>query len=237
MESPYLDCIALFGVGGAHPGGLQLTKKILTKEKIRETTAILDVGCGTGQTSAYIAKQYGCNVTALDCDKIMLEKAKQRFESLRLPIDVRKGSAESLPFDDGSFDIVLSESVTAFTDVSRTVPEFRRVLKKDGVMLAIEAVIEKSVSEEELAPFLHFYGMSGLLTEHEWLNLFQKANFKNINVERYKVQIDEQDVDNAADFSLSEDIGSESYEALEKHFHYSMFYKDILGYRVFRCSC
>jgi ubiquinone/menaquinone biosynthesis C-methylase UbiE len=166
----------------------------------------------------------------------MVEKAKQRFESLSLPIEVKQGNAESLPFSDGSFDIVISESVTAFTDISRTIPEFRRVLKKDGVLLAIEMVLEKSVSEEELAPFLHFYGVSQLLTEQEWINLFQKADFKNISAERYKLQFDEQDIDNAADFSLSEGIDSKSFEAMEKHFHYSSVYKDILGFRIFRCS-
>ena len=236
LESPYLDCIALFGVGGAHPGGLQLTKHLLSKEKIAETTAILDVGCGTGQTSAYMAGQYGCNVIALDCSEIMLDKAKQRFDSLDLPVEVRQGSAENLPFKDGSFDFVLSESVTAFTDLSRTIPEFRRVLKKDGVLLAIEMVLEKTVSEEELTPFLDFYGLSQLLTEEEWYDLFQKENFKNISVERYKLEFDEQDVENSADFSLSVDIDMNSYEALEKHFHFSEVYKDILGFRIFRCG-
>ncbi|WP_256241661.1 class I SAM-dependent methyltransferase [Bacillus sp. V3B] len=81
MEYTYLDCLALLRVGGAHPGGLQLTKHILSREKIDETTKILDVGCGTGQTSAYIAEQYRCYVTSLDCNKIMLDKANQRFQS------------------------------------------------------------------------------------------------------------------------------------------------------------
>ena len=38
MEITYLDCLALFGIGGAHPGGLQLTKEILSREKIKEKT-------------------------------------------------------------------------------------------------------------------------------------------------------------------------------------------------------
>ena len=43
MEFTYLDCLALFGIGGAHPGGLLLTKEILSREKINEKTIILDV--------------------------------------------------------------------------------------------------------------------------------------------------------------------------------------------------
>ena len=235
LNYTYLDCLAVFGVGGAHPGGLQLTKELLSREKIDETKSILDAGCGTGQTSAYIAKQYRCNVTSLDCNKMMLDKAKQRFSSLHLPIEVKQGSTENLPFDEDVFDMILSESVISFTDVSLTIPEFKRVLKPNGVLLAIEMVLEKSLSEEELKPIVNFYGVSQLLTEKEWYNFFERASFKQISVEKFKLQVDENDVQNATDFSLSENIDDKLSEIFEKHMHFTTVYKDILGFRLFRC--
>ena len=81
MELNYLNCLALIGIGGVHPGGLQLTKEILSREKINEKTIILDVGCGTGQTSAYMAEKYKCKIIGLDNNEMMLEKAKKRFQS------------------------------------------------------------------------------------------------------------------------------------------------------------
>jgi ubiquinone/menaquinone biosynthesis C-methylase UbiE len=235
LNYTYLDCLAIFGVGGAHPGGLQLTKELLSREKIDETKSILDAGCGTGQTSAYIAEQYRCNVTSLDCNKIMLDKARQRFSSLHLPIEVKQGSTENLPFDEGLFDIILSESVISFTDVSLTIPEFKRVLKSNGVLLAIEMVLEKSLSEEELKPIVDFYGVSQLLTENEWYNLFQRASFKQVSLEKFKLQFDENDVQNVTDFSLSENIDDKFFEILEKHVNFTTVYKEILGFRLFRC--
>lgn len=235
MNYSYTDCLAIFGVGGAHPGGLQLTKELLSREKIDETTSILDAGCGTGQTSAYIAEQYRSKVTSLDSNKIMLDKARQRFLSLNLPIEVKQGSTENLPFSEGIFDLILSESVISFTDVSLTIPEFRRVLKPNGVLLAIEMVLEKSLSEEELKTIINFYGVSQILTENEWKNLFQKAKFTQVSVERFNLQIDENNVQNATDFSLSENIDDEFFEILEKHLHFNTVYKDILGFRLFRC--
>jgi ubiquinone/menaquinone biosynthesis C-methylase UbiE len=235
MNYTYLDCLAVFGVGGAHPGGLQLTKELLSREKIDETKSILDAGCGTGQTSAYIAEQYRCHVTSLDCNKMMLDKAKQRFLSLHLPIEVKHGNTENLPFDDSEFDMILSESVISFTDVSLTIPEFKRVLKPNGVLLAIEMVLEKSLSEEELEPIVHFYGVSQLLSEKEWVNFFERARFKQISVEKFKLQVDENDVQNATDFSLSENIDDKFSEIFEKHMHFTTVYKDILGFRLFRC--
>jgi len=235
LDYTYLDFLATFGVGGAHPGGLQLTKELLSREKIDETTSILDAGCGTGQTSAYMAEQYRCNVTSLDCNKIMLDKAKQRFLPLHLPIEVKQGSTESLPFDEGVFDMILSESVISFTDVSLTIPEFKRVLKPNGVLLAIEMVLEKSLSEEELKPIINFYGVSQLLTEKEWYNYFERASFKQISAEKFKLQVDENDIQNATDFSLSENIDDKLSEIFEKHMHFTTIYKDILGFRLFRC--
>ncbi|MFS0645819.1 class I SAM-dependent methyltransferase [Siminovitchia sp. 179-K 8D1 HS] len=235
MESTYLNCLALFGVGGAHPGGLQLTKNILSKEKIDDTMKILDVGCGTGQTSAYLSKEYGCQVTALDCHKIMLEKAKERFRLMQLPIDTVYGNAENLPFEDGSFDMVLSESVTAFTHISQSIPEFKRVLKPNGTLLAIEMTRENPVTEAELAQIIRFYGVKQLLSEPEWCAHFQRAGFNHVHSEIFKLQTDAMNMYNAVDFSMSKDIDDSYFQILNEHQYLSMIYQDKIGCRIFRC--
>jgi ubiquinone/menaquinone biosynthesis C-methylase UbiE len=236
LEYTYLDSLALFGVGGAHPGGLQLTKNNLSRENIDCTTSILDVGCGTGQTSAFIAEKYRCKVTSLDSNKIMLEKANQRFQFLQLPIDVRHGTTENLPFEDGVFDLILSESVTAFTDVSKSIPEYRRVLKPSGVLLAIEMVLNNPISNEKLTPLLDFYGISKIYTEEEWYNCFKRGSFKNISIKKFELPYDELTVQNAADYAPSSNIDAKLLGILGNHLNYAQIYKDILGYRIFRCS-
>jgi ubiquinone/menaquinone biosynthesis C-methylase UbiE len=235
LNFTYLDCLALFGVGGAHPGGLQLTKSILSKEYIDQEKSILDVGCGTGQTSAYIAEKYQCFVTSLDSNNIMLAKAKKRFLSLNLPINIICGNVEKLPFNDRLFDFILSESVTSFTDVSLTIQEFKRVLKPNGVLLAIEMVLEDSLSKEQFKTIVEFYGVSQLLTKFEWYNLFQKAGFKEISIEKFEQQFDENDIDTAADFLLSENIDDKLLKILEKHEYLIRSYNNKLGFYIFRC--
>jgi len=235
VEYTYLDCLAFFGVGGAHPGGLQLTKEILAREKINENSIILDVGCGTGQTSAYMAEKYNCKITCLDNNEMMLEKAKKRFQMKNLPIETRLGSVESLPFGEKSFDLILSESVAAFTDVSQTLPELRRVLKPNGVLLAIEMVLEEPLPQEELIPIIEFYEIPRILTESEWNSLFQKANFKQIKIEKCNLSIDEPEIENATDFSISEQLDDQLYDILDQHEQLTKRYQNILGFRVFRC--
>ncbi|MFP7476967.1 class I SAM-dependent methyltransferase [Terribacillus saccharophilus] len=236
MKYTYLDCLALFGVGGAHPGGLQLTKKILAEEKINKETTLLDAGCGTGQTAAYLQQHYGCSVSALDNNSTMVDKAHQRFSSLGLPIDTKVGDIENPPYPDKQFDIVLSESVISFTRVSATIPEIKRVLKQNGRLFAIETVLEQPLSEEERSHIVDFYRFPQLFTEEEWLTAFRDAGFQRIDVTKYQpglVKVDEQ---HAADYSLSETIDDGLLEILEEHEEIMQQHKENLGFRIFRCS-
>ncbi|WP_231514780.1 class I SAM-dependent methyltransferase [Oceanobacillus salinisoli] len=236
MQKTYLDCLAELGVGGAHPGGLKLTKKMLKPEVINESTKVLDAGCGTGQTAANIVQLYGCTVTALDYNKMMVKKARSRFDALGLQTDVIHGNTENLPFNNKVYDIILSESVIAFSDVTKTIHEFSRVLKETGVLLAIEMVLEKDIPEEELSMLSEFYSISRFRTTGEWMREFKDAGFNRIEVEKYEPKFDAHDVENAPDFSLSEEMDDQLFDILEQHEQYMKKYKDTLDFRIFRCS-
>ncbi|MFS0774898.1 methyltransferase domain-containing protein [Neobacillus sp. 3P2-tot-E-2] len=88
----YLDFLSKFGVSGAHPGGIKLTEEIFENEKINKFSHILDVGCGTGQTAAYLAARYGAKVTGMDINPIMVGKAKNRMINYQLPVEIIQGS-------------------------------------------------------------------------------------------------------------------------------------------------
>lgn len=76
--SRYLEMLSLFGVAGAHPGGLAFQKRSC-KGCALPDQPILDAGCGTGQTAAYLGHLL-YPVTVVDKDPIMLEKAKKICE-------------------------------------------------------------------------------------------------------------------------------------------------------------
>ena len=79
MSNAYIDILAYFGIGGAHPGGFNLTQSILDAENIPPTQSVLDIGCGTGQTAAFLAERFNCQVTAIDKHPVMVQKARIRF--------------------------------------------------------------------------------------------------------------------------------------------------------------
>src|SRR5215831_13827969 len=68
---------------------------------------LLDVGCGSGQL-ALIAAREGVRVTGVDIAENLIERARIRATADNLPARFEVADAESLPFSDGSFDVVVS---------------------------------------------------------------------------------------------------------------------------------
>lgn len=236
----YMDMLALLGVGGAHPGGLHLTKQLLEKEEINSDTSILDIGCGTGQTSAYLYCRYGCEITACDINATMVQKANKRFEQLKLPCKATIEDIENLSFDNESFDIILLESVVSFTNLSSSLKECKRVLKKGGIILAIETVKEPQMTEQDERLVSEFYHFQSIPNELEWVEYWKKAGFSTVVSRReYKVEVEgedeEQNIDFGTEFDLSDEIPSNVYDLLDDHERLTKKYQNLLGFRIFRC--
>lgn len=95
---------------------------------------VLDAGCGPGSTLNVLARK-GYRVTGLDRSGKMLELASRQLAGLD-NWDLVEGDIEALPFDDNSFDIVLSAGVIEYLESDEKVLlEFKRVLKNDGLLL------------------------------------------------------------------------------------------------------
>jgi ubiquinone/menaquinone biosynthesis C-methylase UbiE len=93
---------------------------------------VLDVGCGDGLLSVRLARE-GAQVTGLDSDPRMLESARRRAGSARVRPTFVDGSAEALPFPDGSFDIALAITVLCLlSEPKKAFREMARVLRPGG---------------------------------------------------------------------------------------------------------
>ncbi len=95
---------------------------------VRAGDAALDVGCGPGGLVAELARRLGPESVA------GVEPSAPFLEACRAAVpgaDVRQAGAESLPFDDGTYDVVLSQLVVNFmTDPDRGIAEMRRVSRR-----------------------------------------------------------------------------------------------------------
>jgi SAM-dependent methyltransferase len=93
---------------------------------------VLEIGCGTGVHTKLLA-QSGAHVAAVDLTPTAVELTTRRLELAGLSADVREADAESLPFDDASFDFVWSWGVIHHSsDTNRVIAEIARVLRPSG---------------------------------------------------------------------------------------------------------
>ena len=93
---------------------------------------VLEIGIGTGHSFAYYPAD--ADVIATEPDPHMLKRAERRLAELgKTNIELRQVPAEELPFDDASFDHVVSTLVLcSVDDQARALAEARRVLKAGG---------------------------------------------------------------------------------------------------------
>ncbi|MEU5827832.1 class I SAM-dependent methyltransferase [Micromonospora tulbaghiae] len=94
----------------------------------------LDVGCGTGALTAELAARLGpAAVSAVDPSAPFVAAARERLPE----VDIRRASAELLPFPDGGFDVTLAQLVVHFmTDPVAGLREMARVTRPGGVVAA-----------------------------------------------------------------------------------------------------
>jgi SAM-dependent methyltransferase len=98
---------------------------------------VLEVGCGPGRLSIRLARQHGLDVTGLDLDPAMIERAQANADrpengDKRRP-SFLVGDVASLAFPDGSFDLVVSTlSMHHWADPTAGLAEIGRVLRPGG---------------------------------------------------------------------------------------------------------
>lgn len=99
---------------------------------VRSGARVLDVAAGNGNVSLAAARR-ACDVISTDYVPELLERAKDRAAADRLPIRFQQADAEALPFEDNSFDYVVSTFGVMFApDQERAAAELLRVCRSGG---------------------------------------------------------------------------------------------------------
>jgi ubiquinone/menaquinone biosynthesis C-methylase UbiE len=93
---------------------------------------VLDVGCGTGALTAWLAERFGPKgVAGVDPNEPFLAACRARVPGA----DLRVGTGEALPFRDGTFQAALAQLVLGFAkDAPRVAAEMRRVVRPGGIV-------------------------------------------------------------------------------------------------------
>ena len=101
---------------------------------VRGGARALDVGCGPGALTSELVTRVGASsVAAVDPSEPFVDAARARNPG----VDVRRASAERMPFPDGAFDVALAQLVVhLMSDPVAGLAEMARVTRRDGVLAA-----------------------------------------------------------------------------------------------------
>lgn len=163
------------------------TRETLLRLPMRPNVRLLDVGCGTGELLSRIAVAHPDAVLAgIDPVPAMLEVAKGKFSG---NAELRIGYANALPWEDGSFDVVVSCNVFHYiTHPPEALREIGRVLRPGGA-LVITDWCDDYWACRLCNIYLRMTNRAYFKTyrRQECLDLLSAAGYADPSIERYKI--------------------------------------------------
>jgi len=189
-EISYFELQAYVGTT-KHMGGFETTKELIELCHVDGDTYVLDAGCGAGATASYLAKAYGCRVVGVDLREAMvtLSTERARKQGVIDHVEFRVADAQELPFDDGTFDVILCESVATFIeDKQRVVEELARVVKQGGYVGLNEEIWLKPPTPEVADHVKRMWPVKpNVPTAGGWEALLKNAGLQDVFIKAYKV--------------------------------------------------
>jgi ubiquinone/menaquinone biosynthesis C-methylase UbiE len=177
-----------------HPGGLELTLHLGTLMELRKGDRVLDVACGRGNSSVHLAESFGCHVIGLDYgqENIVAAESLAAERQVAHLTEFRQGDAEQLPFDDETFDAVISEcSFCTFPSKHLAAAEMARVLKSSststvypGGRLGLTDITISAPLPEDIQSLLAWVAcIAGASPPEQYMATLQEAGFIEFAIE------------------------------------------------------
>lgn len=172
--SEYWDGDRRFGYGGYRYDGrwAPVARELASHYGLTTGSRVLDVGCGKGfllyELQAHVP---GLEIQGIDISRYAIENAKAEVSGC-----LAMGRAQELPFEDASFDLVISITTLHnlyIYDLAKALREIQRV-RRGGAYI----VVESYRTEEEKANLLHWQlTCECFFTPEEWEWLFREFGY------------------------------------------------------------
>jgi ubiquinone/menaquinone biosynthesis C-methylase UbiE len=155
----------------------------------------LDLGCGAGHVAYALARGGAGRVIAYDPSAEMLSVVAQ--EALRRghqALETRAGAAEDLPFDNGSFDLVVTRySAHHWANVPRALEEVARVTASGGLLIVVDVIAPEAPLLDTSLQVIEFLRDASHVRDYrlsEWRRMLVAAGFAESLVRSFKTAID-----------------------------------------------
>ena len=189
-QGEWFDIQAHVGVT-KHAGSHVATDELVQLCHINDRSYVLDVGCGVGLTPCYLAQRYGCRVLGVDIRESMVERSREQAQAQGVTdlTEFRVADAMGLPFEEGTFDVVISESVLAMVaDKAKAVSEYLRVVKSGGYVGLNETAWLRE-PEEKYQELMRQSVQGDTLTVEGWASVAEAGGLKDLQVRPYEISV------------------------------------------------
>jgi tocopherol O-methyltransferase len=169
---------------------IDLIEEVLQWAEVETAANILDVGCGIGGSSLYLACKLNGDATGITLSPVQAARAKQRAQDAGLSgrTDFQVADAQAMPFADDSFDLVWSlESGEHMPNKHQFLQECYRVLKPGGKLILVtwchRPIDDSPLTAEELnllAEIYRVYCLPYVISLPEYEAIARKLPLQNI---------------------------------------------------------
>lgn len=171
---------------------IDLIEELLNWAGVSDAQRILDVGCGIGGSSLYLAQKFNASATGITLSPVQAARAKERAQAAGLSAraDFQVADALNMPFADDSFDLVWSlESGEHMPDKRKFLQECYRVLKPGGTFIMAtwchrplggKAGQLTDDERKHLAEIYRVYALPYVISLPEYESMADKISFQNI---------------------------------------------------------
>jgi MPBQ/MSBQ methyltransferase len=180
LDIERLDPKDLAPVDEFHIGGRPATEYAVARMGLGKDQHVLDVGCGIGGATRYLASTLGCRVTGIDLTPQYIEVARDfaRRTGLADRVTYEVASALAMPFPDGTFDAAITMHVAMnIEDRAGLYREVARVLKRSAPFCVYDVMKGEEPGLIFPVPWAETADTSHLTTPDETAALLTDAGF------------------------------------------------------------
>jgi len=182
VQQQFGNVAANYATSVVHASGEDLNRMVQVANLLG-TEKVLDAGCGAGHTALAFGPHVA-QVVAYDLTASMLEQVEQLAIKRGVTnLTTRQGDVEVLPFDDASFDLVVSRySAHHWPHPARALAEFKRVLKPNGQFILSDIVAAEDPTLDTFLQTIELLRDPSHVRDHsvsQWSAMLRDAGFSS----------------------------------------------------------
>ncbi|MGK7928677.1 MAG: methyltransferase domain-containing protein [Spirulina sp.] len=180
---------------------IDLIEELLYWARVKQTQNILDVGCGIGGSTLYLAQKYNARATGITLSPVQAARAAERVTESKLDqkIEFQIANALETPFESNSFDFVWSlESGEHMPDKRQFLQECYRVLQPGGTFILatwchrpLTSLAGELTTDEKrhLEEIYRVYCLPHVISLPEYAAIAHQCGWQNIRTDDWSIAV------------------------------------------------